>query len=143
MFGYRLSESRKGSSTFQNFKNLPSLQISRRIAYALTKRSRHFNTAYHNTVGRNIFGRVWPRCCDVLPHIKYRLKIKTITQAQGQHCCTNQAKRVERHATSRNVARKFWPSFDLGQQHPICRNSVATGAQHVASTVFRYVALTW
>ena len=58
----------------------------------------------------------------------------TSTHAQAQHCCTNLAKRLQRHATSANVvAGKIWKWSNLSQQHPTYRlNRVTKRVQHVA-----------
>ena len=70
---------------------------------APAKRSQHFNATDLNIVGRNMldaFGHlVAATCCDML-----RVENRTNAYAQVQHCCTNLAKRLQHHATSRNVA---------------------------------------
>ena len=89
------------------------------------------------------FGHPVATCCDMLG-----IENRTSPHARAQHCCTNLAKRLQRHATSTNVAWKIWPVSNLSQQHPTCRNTsqhIATGWPNARNmffqTMLRYVAL--
>ena len=82
-------------------------------------RSQHCWAQHVACVGYSV-----PTCCDML-QIKYR----TGAHAQTQNCCTNLAKRLRHHATSKNAAWKIWPFSNLSQQHPARRNM----SQHIAT----------
>ena len=71
--------------------------------------------------------RFWRPCFNVLRHVASWKSNKCAFP--GQHCRTNLVKLPQHHATSTNVAWKFWPFSNLSQQHSTCRSML----QHVAT----------
>ena len=57
----------------------------------------------------HIFGHHVAICCNMLDSARSTLKRKnqTSAHAQAQQCCANVAKRIQHHATSKNVGRKI------------------------------------
>ena len=98
--------------------------------------SQHFSTTYRNIAGRNMlraFGHHVATCCDMLG-----IENLTSAHSRGQHCCANQAKRLQQHATSTNVGWKIWPIFkfeptilNMSQHVAAHRNRMDKRKQHV------------
>ena len=104
-----------------NDRNISTQHIPTLLAQKLQvpgKRSQHLNAIDSNIVWRNIlhaFGHPVATCCDML-----RVENRTSAHAQAQHCCTNLAKRLQHHATSKNVA--CMKNLTIFRFEPICRN---------------------
>ena len=87
-----------------NDRNISTQHIPTLLAQHLqapVKRSQHFSTAYRNIVGRNMlhaFDHPTATCCDMLG-----IENGTSVHAQAQDCCKNLDKRLQHHATSKNV----------------------------------------
>ena len=67
------------------------------------QRSQPFNARYRKINMLRAFRHSVVMCCDMLG-----VANRSSAHALALHCCTNQAKQVQRHATSTNVAWKSW-----------------------------------
>ena len=57
---------------------------------------------------------------------------KHIATLLGATCCVRLATLLQHVATCWVLLAQIWPSSNLSQQHPACRNTVAKRTQHVA-----------
>jgi len=97
-----VSSSLKPRSNDRNISTQPIAALLAQHLQAPAKRSQHFSTTYRNIVGRNMlraFDHPVATWCDMLG-----IETRASAQARVQHCCTNVAKRLQHHATSKNVA---------------------------------------